>query len=140
MKKLLATLLVAGAIAMTACKPNMYGATASESKLKSNGYTVEVYTDAEARARITAINFEGITIANALIANKGTGDNADMLLAFYFNSVADCDLFHSRNNYENHAAMDNYATRELGSNLAKKVGTMNNVCYCGSETSYAAAF
>ena len=136
MKKFLATLLFVGAMAMTACAPDIKTAAASEGKLKSNGYSVEVYGDAEAKQRIVGPEYEGFTFTNALVAEKGTEENKDVLVAFYFGSVAEADTFISKNI----AILNNYADRNLGKNLTKRVGSHNNVAYAGSETSFNSAF
>ena len=136
MKKFLATLLFAGAIAMTACAPDIKTAAASESKLKSNGYTVEVYSDTEAKASITGLDYEGFTLVNALFADKGTRDNKDFLLAFYFNTVDEASNFVTKNI----AQFNRYLEKNLGSNLTAKQGSHNNVAYAGSETSFNSAF
>ena len=52
MKRLISSLLLAGAFALCACTPNNYSAEGSKSKLSSKGYTVEVYSNEEAKARV----------------------------------------------------------------------------------------
>ena len=136
MKRLISTLLVAGAFALTACSPTMYSSSSSKSKLEGKGYTVEVYSFEEAKARITGLNYEGFDFTDALVADKGADDERDVLLAFYFKNVDDASKFIE----ENIGQMNRYAENTLGSNLTVRVGSHNNVAYTGSETSFANGF
>ena len=140
MKKLLATLLIAGSLAITACQPNIYTSSDAKGKLSSKEYTVEVYAEAEAKQRLANLNYEGVTFTDALYAEKGKDDDKDLLIAFFFASVDDATNFTDKNNHENLGMLDDYGAKNLGANLKKKVGTHNNVAYIGSETSFAAAF
>ena len=141
MKKLLATMLLAGTLSVAACNPTMYSASGSKSKLESNGYTVEVYSYEEAKVRITGLNYNTVAFDNAVFAEKGTGDNKDFFLAFYFSSVDAASTFLSANDNDNLAQLYRYAEKNLGSNIIshKKTGSHNNVAYTGSEYSFAAA-
>lgn len=118
----------------------MLSASNSKASLDANGYTTTIYSDTEAKALITGLNFEGFTLTNALFAEKGTGDDKDLLLAFYFSSVELAESFISRNEYENLGPLNTYGDNNLGSKLTKKVGMHNNVAYVGSETSFNCAF
>ena len=136
MKRLISTLLMAGAFALCACTPTNYSADGSKSKHSGKGYTVEVYSYEEAKARISGLNYDVAQFTNALYAEKGADENKDLFLAFYFKSIGDCDKFVDANI----AVMNDYGSSNLGENLTKKVGSHNNVAYVGSETSFAAAF
>ena len=136
MKRLVSSLLLAGAFALCACAPTSYTADGSKSKLTSKGYTVEVYSVEEAKARISGLNYDVAEFTNALYAEKGAEENKDLILAFYFKSIGDCDKFVN----ENIGLLSNYGDKYLGENLTKKVGSHNNVAYVGSETSFTAAF
>ena len=139
LKKLFTTLLVAGTFALTACQANISSGS-SKNKLTSAGYTVEVYSEAEAKVRIANLNYEGVSFTDALYAEKGTGENKDLLIAIYFPSIDAADSFVSKNNHENLGLLNSFGDRNLGENLTKKVGVHNNVAYVGSVTSFAAAF
>ncbi len=139
MKKLLATMLISGVLALTACQPATLSAGDSDSKLKSNGYSTQLYTYEEAKVLITGLNYE-VKFSNAISAEKGSGDNKDLFIGFYFSSIGDAEKFYSNNNYENLGILNNYAERNLGANLKKRVGMHNNVVFAGSETSFSAAF
>jgi len=136
MKRLISTLLMAGAFALCACAPTNYSAEGSKSKLSGKGYTVEVYSFEEAKARISGLNYDVAEFNNALYAEKGADENKDFILAFYFKSIGDCDKFVN----ENIGQLNNFGDRTLGENLTKKVGSHNNVAYVGSETSFSNAF
>lgn len=136
MKRLISSLLLAGAFALCACTPNNYSAEGSKSKLSSKGYTVEVYSNEEAKARIKGLDYSVAEFTNALYAEKGADENKDLFLAFYFKSISDCDKFVDANI----VLMNDYGSSNLGENLTKKVGSHNNVAYVGSETSFDAAF
>lgn len=140
MKKVFAMLFATCALALTACQPNVYTASDSESKLKANGYTAEVLTYEVAKARITGLNYDIVSFKDAVFAEKGSGENHDLFIAFYFASIDDASKFISANNYENHGILDDYAAKNLGEKLNKKSGTHNNVAYVGSETSFSVAF
>ena len=140
MKKFLFALAIAGAMALTACQPTTFSAANSKSKLEGNGYTVTMYTDAEAKQAFSALSFGDYTISNAIYAKKGADANFDFILAFYFSSVSDAECFTSLDSNKNLGIFNSLADRELGSNLTKEFGITNNVAYVGSETSFSAAF
>lgn len=143
MKKLLAMLLVAGSLAMTACKPTNYTASATKTKMQGSGYTVQTYTYSEAKdgLQIRNLNYQTVVFENALYAEKGTGDDKDLLLAFFFSTVEQAEKFMSDNNYENMGLMRDYGVSNLGSKLGTpKVGSHNNVAYVGSEAAFNVAF
>ena len=140
MKKLLATMLLAGIMSVSACGATIYTADGSKSKLQSNGYTVEVYGYEEAKTRIKNLNYDTVAFTNAVFAEKGEGDNKDIFLAFYFSSVDAASAFLEANENYNYFQMYDYAEKNLGSKLAARRGTHNNVAYTGSETSFASAF
>ena len=139
MKKLLASLLLASSLCLAGCS-----ASESSSSVKGNltrsGYEATVYSATEAKARISGLNFEGIDLTEAVYATKGSEDNADLFLVFFFSSIDVATTFFERNNYENMAMMHRYAESNLGKNLTVKVGTKNNTAYCGSETALSVAF
>lgn len=140
MKKLFAMLFTAGALALTACQPNIYSANDTQAKLKDKGYTVEVFSYEEAKVRIKNLNYDIVSFNNAVYAEKGTEENKDLLIAFYFATIDDASKFMDGNNYENMGLLNTFGQNNLGSNLTVKVGTHNNVAYVGSQTSFSAAF
>lgn len=140
MKKLLMSVMCAAAIAMTACNPDVCTASGSQKKLKDNGYTVSIYNATEAKDKIKGIVFDGVSLKDALFAEKGKEDDYDFLLAFYFPSIDEAEKFTSLNSNVNLGLMNDYADNNLGKNLEKKVGSHNNVAYVGSVTSFANAF
>ena len=140
MKKLIATLLMAGTLALTACQPDKISSADTKSKLSSKNYTVLVSAEAEAKELIKGLNYEGVTFTDAISATKGENDNKDFLIAFYFANSDAAGNFVSKNDHENLAMMNAYAEKELRANLTKKVGTHNNVAYVGSETAASIAF
>ena len=139
MKKILTTLLLASAFTLSACA-TMYSSKGSKSNLESKGYTVEVYSYEEAKVRVDGLNYDTATFTDALYAQKGTGDDKDILLAFYFKSMSDAEKFLSDNNNYNSGQFSAFAEKELGTNLKAKVGSHNNVAYVGSETAFNIAF
>lgn len=136
MKKLLTALFIAGAMALTGCKPDILKSDSAKSKLTSNGYKVEVYAEAEAKVRIQGLDYEGVSFKDALVADKGTGDDKDVLLVFYFAGIKEAESFMSINI----AKMNGFLEANLGSKLQSRVGTHNNIAYAGSETSFSVAF
>lgn len=140
MKKLFSMLLVAGALALSACAPTIVSASSSESGLKSKGYTTQVLSYTEAKARIQGLNYNVVEFINAVFAEKGTGEDHDLFIGFYFSSADAADQFTSANNYENLGLLNDYGDKNLGENLTKKVGYHNNVAYVGSSASFSAAF
>ena len=140
MKRFLTTLLLASAFTLSACGATMYSSKGSQSKLESKGYSVEVYPYEEAKVRVDGLNYDTVTFTDALIATKDSGDDKDILLAFYFKSVSDAEKFLSDNNNYNIGQFGAFANKELGKNLKAKMGSHNNVAYIGSETSFKIAF
>ena len=140
MKKLLMSVMCAAAIAMTACNPDVCTSSSSQKKLKNNGYTVSIYNATEAKDKIKGIVFDGVSLKDALFAEKGKENDYDFLLAFYFPSIDEAEKFTSLNSNVNLGLMNDYADNNLGKNLEKKVGSHNNVAYVGSVTSFANAF
>lgn len=134
------SVMCAAAIAMTACNPDVCTASSSQKKLKNNGYTVSIYNATEAKDKIKGIVFDGVSLKDALFAEKGKEDDYDFLLAFYFPSLDEAEKFTSLNSNANLGLMNDYADNNLGKNLEKKVGSHNNVAYVGSVTSFANAF
>ena len=139
MKKLFVALLGVGAMCMTACSASQ-SASESSGALKSKGYTVSVYNETETKARIQQAHYDGVKLINSLFAEKGTGDDHDFLLAFFFDSIDEASKFTSKENNYNLGLMLDYASANLGKNLEKKVGTHNNVAYCGSAAAFNIAF
>lgn len=136
MKKVLATLLCVGAFALAACSPDMKTAESSKSKLQGKEYTVTVYSEEEAKTHFTAFTFEGISVKNALLAEKGSDDDHDLLLAFYFSSIDEAEKFTEIEEHENLGLLNSLLEKELGANLTPKIGTHNNVAYAGSTTTF----
>lgn len=90
--------------------------------------------------RIQELNYEGVSFKDALVAAKGTGDDKDVLLVFYFASIKEAESFMSNNEHENLAKMNGFLEANLDSNLQSRVGTHTNIAYAGSETSFSVAF
>lgn len=97
-------------------------------------------SESEAKALISGINFDDVTVKSVVSAAKGKGDDYDLFLAFYFDSVSEAEKFTSKNQNENLGLMHSYGERLLGANLTLKQGQNNNVSFVGSETSYSVAF
>ena len=140
MKKLLFTLLFAGSLALSACGATVYKAENSKSKLEKNGYSVELYNNSDAKTHIVGLKLDGYNFNAAIYAQKGSGDDKDIFLGFYFASIDDASKFVEDNNNENLGLLNTFGEGVLGKNLTKKVGTHNNVAYVGSETSFSNAF
>ena len=139
MKKLLATLLLASSLCLAGCSQSE-SSSSVKGNLQAKGYNATVYSATEAKARISGLNFEGIDLTDAVYATKGSDENADLFLVFFFSSINVASTFFERNNNENMGMMYDYARRNLGDNLTVKVGTKNNAAFCGSETALSAAF
>lgn len=139
MKKLLASLLLASSLCLAGCSSTESCSSAS-GKLRSGGYTVQTYTQAEAKAHLSAFNFEGVDLTDALIAKKGSDENQDYMLAFFFSSIDQASAFVNKNQYENLATLNSVLDKELGSGYTRRVGTHNNVALCTSETAFSVAF
>lgn len=73
MKRLISSLLLAGAFVLCACTPDNYSAEGSKSKLSSKGYTVEVYSNEEAKSRIKGLDYSVAEFTNALYAERRCG-------------------------------------------------------------------
>ena len=140
MKKLLATVLLAGALALAGCGEQSLSAGASQKKLDAAGYKTTLYSVEQAKAAITGLKFDGYNLKEAIYAEKGEEANKDILLAFYFSNINEANKFMEDNQSANMALMYDFAKSNLGENLAQKVGMHNNVAYVGSETSFAVAF
>ena len=140
MKKLFTMLLVAGSLAVSACGATMYSSKSAESNLKGKGYSAEVLSPELAKVKISGLNYDIVSFTDAVYAEKGSGEDMDFLMAFFFKSIGDADKFMDGNNNENMGLLSDYADKHLGANLTKKVGIHNNVAYVGSETSFAAVF
>ena len=139
MKKLIGTLLVTGMLALSSCGATMLSSGSAKSGLSGAGYSVEVYGEEEAKVRIQNLKYDGFTFKDALVADKGSDDNKDLLIAFFFNNIDDSSRFMTGDN-NNIVLMNKYIEDNLGSKLKGKIGSYNNVAYCGSETSVTAAF
>ena len=139
MKKLFASLLLASSLCLAGCSQSE-SSSSVKGNLQAKGYNATVYTAVEAKARISGLNFEGIDLTDAVYATKGSDENADLFLVFFFSSIDFATTFFERNNYENMGMMSDYAKKNLGENLTVKVGIKNNAAYCGSETALSVAF
>ena len=85
MKKLISMLFCVGALALSACSPDMKNSASAKSNLTGASYSVEVYGEAEAKTRIQNLKYDGFTFKDALVADTGSGDDKDLLIAFFFN-------------------------------------------------------
>ena len=140
MKRLLVTMLLAGAISMGACGTKSQNSASSKKSLEAAGYKVTAYSATEAKALITGLKYDGYDLHDAIYAEKGEEANKDIMLAFYFSSIDQAEKFMSDNENFNLNLMYDYGRTHLGENLTQKVGMHNNVAYVGSETSFAIAF
>ena len=140
MKKTLSMFLAAGALSLASCQSVVYTAEKTETKLKEKSYSVQVYSYEEAKVRISGLNYEIVSFTNALFAEKGSDTNKDLLIAFYFPTGDAANKFVDDNSHENLGKMNDYADKNLGENLTKKVGVHNNVAYVGSTASFDIAF
>lgn len=138
MKKIIMTLFCAGALALTSCGATMYSSSSTKSNLSGKGYEVEVFTAEEAKARIQGMDYEGVTLKDALLAHKGSGDDKDGIVAFFFGSIDEAENFVKAGN--NIVLLNSFVELYIGKNLKAKVGSHNNVAYAGSETSFSNAF
>ena len=139
MKKLLVTTMLVGSLMLTACQADTMKSANAKKNLEGKGYAVEVYGYEEAKVRIQNLDYESHNFTDALIADKGKGDDADFLIAFFFKNINDAEAFVT-GEHGNIAQMNGYIETHLGKNLKAKVGMHNNVAYLGSETSFSAAF
>lgn len=137
MKKLLASLLLASSLCLAGCSASESSSSA-KSSLQGNGYTVSVYSESETKARFQQFDYSGFTLTDCVYATKGTGDNADFLLAFFFSNIEDAPNFVMKG--DNIRLLNSAIEQLLGKNLTAKYGSHNNVAYAGSETSFSAAF
>lgn len=137
MKKLLASLLLAGSLCLAGCSASESSSSAKGS-LQGKGYTVSVYSESETKARYQQFDYSGFSLTDSLYATKGTGDNADFLLAFFFSSIDDASNFVTKG--DNIRLLNSAIDQFLGKNLTAKLGSHNNVAYAGSEASFSSAF
>ena len=139
MKKLLATMLLAGVLSVAACGATMYSAGGSKTKLESNGYSVSLYGYEDGKKAIEGPNYDTVAFDNAIVATKGSGDSKDVFLAFYFSSVEAASTFMSAHENDNTALLYRFAELNLGSNFQPKMGTHNNVAWAGSQNAFNSA-
>ena len=140
MKKLLLTTLLTGSLLLTACQADVMKSADAKKNLEGQSYTVEVYGFEEAKSRIQNLNYEGANFTDAIYAEKGKDDAADLFIAFFFKNIEDAEAFVEGHDSENLAKMNTYVDTHLGKDLEKRVGMHNNVAYLGSQTSFVAAF
>lgn len=138
MKKLFATLFLASALCLTGC-----GASESSSsvkgKLDSNGYTTTYYSAEAAKEYYgNKLTFAGFNLVDAVYGTKGTGDNADFFLVFFFNDIDQASNFLTAG--DNVVVFNNTMDNYLGKNLTHAMGSKNNATYCGSSTAFSIAF
>ena len=137
MRKMIFASAIACALLLSGCSlfgMSKYDSNTDGKTLKAKGYEISNYTAEEAKAKISGINFEDVNCKGALFAEKGEGDDKDLFIGFYFDSVDEAEKFNAKNNYENQGLIHDYCERNLGKNLKLKVGSHNNVAYGGSET------
>lgn len=140
MKKLLLTTLLTGSLLLTACQADTMKAADAKKNLEGKSYNVSLYDKEETKARIKGIEYDdNLSFTECVYASKGKDDDQDLLLAFFFKNVKDAEAFVT-GEHGNIAAMNTYIEINLGKNLKPRIGSHNNVAYCGSETSFAAAF
>ena len=144
MRKLFSAIALAGVALLTSCSfgAKEYKAADAEATLKKNNYNVSVYSETEAKTLITGVNFDGVTLVNALHATKGEGDDKDLMLAFYFKTMEDAEKFNSKNDNENLILLSRYKDSNVGENLKDKgkVGSHNNVAYVGTSITFDLIF
>ena len=139
MKRFFSTLLCAASMALASCSPTIYKGEDSKAKLEKQDYHVVLLSELEAKVLIAGINFSDVTVKSVVSAEKGTGDDHDIFLGFYFDSIKEAEKFNAKNSNENLALLSSYAEAVIGKNLEAKVGSHNNVCYVGTETSFKIA-
>ena len=137
MKRLLASLFLASSLCLVGCSSSESSSSA-KSSLQGKGYKVSVYTSAEAKVQYSQFTYEGFNLTDALYATKGSEENADFLLAFFFSSTDQASKFVEAG--DNISLFSSACEQYLGKNLSAKKGSHNNVAYCGSYTSFDAAF
>ena len=127
MKKLIATVLFAASLCLTACEKTANSGEA-KANLEGKGYIVEVLGSEETKARIKGINYN-VEIKDSVYAKKGS---SEIFLAFYCNNAGDASAFVQ----ENISAMYHFAETYIED---PKTGSYNNVAYVGSTTTIADA-
>ena len=140
MKKVLTMLFAVGALSLSACQMDMHSADKTGAKMKEKGYDTQIYTYEEAKVAIQGLNYDAGKFNGAISSYKGSGDDKDILIAFFFDSADAAEKFMSYNENENLAISNRYIAANLGENLTAKIGIHNNVAYAGSETSFTVAF
>ena len=79
MKKLFASLMILGSLALSACAATIYKTEPTSKTLKEKGYTVLSMTAEQAKVIVGGINIGDLKLEGALSANKGTGKDLDIL-------------------------------------------------------------
>ena len=106
---------------------SMYSADIKEN-LEDNGYTVNLYSKAEAEAAIKGIDYV-VDITDAIYAFKDEGHS---LIAFFCDTIEDANAFLTKNE----STMYTWAEKNT---VDPKVGLYNNVVYTGDYEAVAAA-
>lgn len=141
MKKLLTSLLFVGAMALTSCAATNFKADDAEKKLSGKEYSVSRYSGEDVPTNIAGFDYTDQNVLDAVLATKGSGDDSDFFLAFYFKTSGESESFMKNGGNANLASLNNIAqSAAIGRNLKSKLGTYNNVCYVTSETAYAIVF
>lgn len=128
MKKLFFPILFAATLGLVGCGEASLSSGAVKSSLEGQGYSVQVFNKAESEAYIKGINYV-VEIDSAIDAHKG---EKEVILIFFCKNINDADAFVK----ENISVMNGYAERYTEE---PKVGSHNNVAYCGSASAVAAA-
>lgn len=136
MKKLLASLLLAGSLCLTGCSASESSGSA-KSKLLSSGYSATVYSAEESKTKYSDyFSFANTNLVDSIVALKGEGENRDYFLAFYFSSIEEASTFLDTN----YVALLRAAENNIGKNLTAKAGAQNNAVYSASYTSFSVVF
>ena len=136
MKKLFATLMLTGALALSGCMMDMVSANDVKVSASGAGYSADIYTGEEAiKVYLPALELENTNVQDAVVAMKDTQDtaNKDFLLVLVFTNADEPEAF--LNKGDNLRTFNAYIEGNVGSSLTGKMGMHNNVAYAGSETS-----
>ena len=137
MKKLLATMLLAGVLSVAACGATMYSAGGSKSKLEGNGFNVSLYGYEDGKRAVEGPDYDKTpAFDNVIVATKGSGDAKDVLVAYYFSSIDAANAFLN----ENVKLLYDFVEANLGKNFEPKTGAHNNVTWAGSQNAFNSAF
>ena len=127
MKRIITALLCAASLGLSGCEASL-SSSAVKGSLEGKGYSVSVYTKAEAEAAIKGIEYV-VNITDALVAAK---DQTDAFIGFFCANISEAEKFMNTNI----AAMVHWAEDRVQD---PKVGFHNNVAYAGSYDAVATA-